>query len=356
MKNRSKKEKYIIIDKPTSLIADIKKSVTDTEKYLLWDKLAFSRMTHHRSILSIIHFICYTTNERSLTVKNYALNEYYPPMPKNMKWYKIYPVFLILVAFSSFGSLDTTIRYLESGIVNSYLISSVIISITEIILMIYLVINMPKLRISVYYVHQSLMIIEYVVFIFLTILTIFNAYTTNNTENLLDCIVFFIKIPFCILNYSYFYKRKYLFVYPTFIHLKENTQKKKCTINKKQPPCIDIPSLAFSDNDTIAKATIEYQKNMELYVKQKLIADFKKKAIILLLIIVTIAAVIGIMCYNKGFKDNQPIAKDRTPIVYVTKSGTKYHKRNCDYISNTAISISTRQAQQQGYTPCSRCY
>lgn len=43
--------------------------------------------------------------------------------------------------------------------------------------------------------------------------------------------------------------------------------------------------------------------------------------------------------------------------VYITKSGTKYHKQNCYYIkdSNTA-SLTVEQAEQQGYSPCAVCF
>lgn len=43
-------------------------------------------------------------------------------------------------------------------------------------------------------------------------------------------------------------------------------------------------------------------------------------------------------------------------IVYVTKTGTKYHKSNCSYLKNSKIEMSLTDAKAQGYTPCSRCY
>lgn len=42
-------------------------------------------------------------------------------------------------------------------------------------------------------------------------------------------------------------------------------------------------------------------------------------------------------------------------IVYITKSGTKYHAANCRYLSKSKISISLSDAIARGYTPCSRC-
>jgi len=43
-------------------------------------------------------------------------------------------------------------------------------------------------------------------------------------------------------------------------------------------------------------------------------------------------------------------------IVYTTKSGTKYHKQDCTYLSSSKIPISLEQAINEGKEPCSRCY
>lgn len=47
----------------------------------------------------------------------------------------------------------------------------------------------------------------------------------------------------------------------------------------------------------------------------------------------------------------QPI----TNMVYVTQTGTKYHRSGCQYLSANPIAISLSEAQAQGYTPCSVC-
>lgn len=41
--------------------------------------------------------------------------------------------------------------------------------------------------------------------------------------------------------------------------------------------------------------------------------------------------------------------------VYITESGTKYHRAGCQYLSKSCISISKSSAQSRGYTACSRC-
>lgn len=42
--------------------------------------------------------------------------------------------------------------------------------------------------------------------------------------------------------------------------------------------------------------------------------------------------------------------------VYVTASGTKYHREGCGYLKGTYSSLSLEEAVEEGYTPCSRCF
>jgi len=42
-------------------------------------------------------------------------------------------------------------------------------------------------------------------------------------------------------------------------------------------------------------------------------------------------------------------------IVYITKTGKKYHSEGCRYLSKSKIPISLKDAIKQGYTPCSVC-
>lgn len=43
-------------------------------------------------------------------------------------------------------------------------------------------------------------------------------------------------------------------------------------------------------------------------------------------------------------------------VVYVTKSGGKYHKDGCPYLKSSKIMISLEQAIAEGKEPCSRCF
>lgn len=42
-------------------------------------------------------------------------------------------------------------------------------------------------------------------------------------------------------------------------------------------------------------------------------------------------------------------------IVYVTKSGTKFHREDCKHLSKSKIPISLEQALKQGLEPCKAC-
>lgn len=43
-------------------------------------------------------------------------------------------------------------------------------------------------------------------------------------------------------------------------------------------------------------------------------------------------------------------------IVYITATGSKYHRSGCSYLSKSKISISLSSAKAKGYTACSRCF
>lgn len=42
--------------------------------------------------------------------------------------------------------------------------------------------------------------------------------------------------------------------------------------------------------------------------------------------------------------------------VYITETGSKYHRYGCQYLWNSCYSISKKNAIAQGYTACSRCW
>jgi hypothetical protein len=41
--------------------------------------------------------------------------------------------------------------------------------------------------------------------------------------------------------------------------------------------------------------------------------------------------------------------------VYITKTGSKYHRDNCRYLSKSKFATDLKEAKAHGYTPCSVC-
>jgi hypothetical protein len=56
----------------------------------------------------------------------------------------------------------------------------------------------------------------------------------------------------------------------------------------------------------------------------------------------------------------QPVPQQQTQtkeqIVYITKTGKKYHRDGCRYLSRSRIPIALKDAKANGYTPCSVCH
>jgi|HubBroStandDraft_6_1064221.scaffolds.fasta_scaffold35650_3 hypothetical protein len=52
----------------------------------------------------------------------------------------------------------------------------------------------------------------------------------------------------------------------------------------------------------------------------------------------------------------QPAAQDpQLQIVYVTRTGKKYHRSTCVHLRHGKISITLKEAKAKGYTPCRVC-
>lgn len=59
--------------------------------------------------------------------------------------------------------------------------------------------------------------------------------------------------------------------------------------------------------------------------------------------------------YDDGYDDGYADALGVQDPVYITFSGSKYHRSWCSYLSSSAILTSREEAIARGYTPCSRC-
>lgn len=64
--------------------------------------------------------------------------------------------------------------------------------------------------------------------------------------------------------------------------------------------------------------------------------------------------------YEDGYIDGQNLSMgdnyNGVSYVYVTATGSKYHKLGCQYLSSSCYKISYQEAAYDGYEPCSRCY
>ena len=54
-------------------------------------------------------------------------------------------------------------------------------------------------------------------------------------------------------------------------------------------------------------------------------------------------------------EESQPEASADDPIVYITRTGHKYHRDGCRHLSKSKIPIKRSEAKKRGYTPCSVC-
>ena len=50
-----------------------------------------------------------------------------------------------------------------------------------------------------------------------------------------------------------------------------------------------------------------------------------------------------------------PAAAADDTVVYITKTGKKYHRSSCRYLSKSKIKTTLKKARAQGYTPCKVC-
>lgn len=58
---------------------------------------------------------------------------------------------------------------------------------------------------------------------------------------------------------------------------------------------------------------------------------------------------------DSGNEDHSATTDNTSYQVYVTNTGSKYHRDGCSYLRQSKIPISKNDAVAQGYTPCSRC-
>lgn len=58
---------------------------------------------------------------------------------------------------------------------------------------------------------------------------------------------------------------------------------------------------------------------------------------------------------NGAVSKPKPPATDGVEEVYITNTGSKYHRGNCRHLKKSKIPISLKKAKSQGFTPCKVC-
>lgn len=76
-----------------------------------------------------------------------------------------------------------------------------------------------------------------------------------------------------------------------------------------------------------------------------------RRLLLLIVVLVTALPLVSFQQRHVHTYCEQPVSET----VYITRSGEKYHRTLCGYLSKSKIAIVLDQAKAAGYTPCSRC-
>ena len=79
----------------------------------------------------------------------------------------------------------------------------------------------------------------------------------------------------------------------------------------------------------------------------------KRKLLALLLALCL--SVSGLTACRSSAEDETTQIENIEDVVYITDTGTKYHAKGCQYLSQSCKEIDRSEAEDKGYTPCSRC-
>lgn len=58
---------------------------------------------------------------------------------------------------------------------------------------------------------------------------------------------------------------------------------------------------------------------------------------------------------SRSLLHNEPADDAQTIMVYVTRSGRKYHRKDCRYVRHARFSLTLAEAMEQGFEPCRVC-
>lgn len=75
-------------------------------------------------------------------------------------------------------------------------------------------------------------------------------------------------------------------------------------------------------------------------------------ALVVIVVVVSAGTIFTLGSVNEGTNGDTP---STSITVYVTKTGEKYHRAGCQYLSQSSIAKELRDAISLGYEPCSVC-
>jgi competence protein ComEC len=78
-----------------------------------------------------------------------------------------------------------------------------------------------------------------------------------------------------------------------------------------------------------------------------------RRILMLIVALGLLGAGLAVVPAQQPAPQQQPQTKEQT--VYITKTGKKYHRAGCRYLSNSKIPISLKDAKAKGCTGCSVC-
>lgn len=74
-----------------------------------------------------------------------------------------------------------------------------------------------------------------------------------------------------------------------------------------------------------------------------------------ILLPVVVSLLFGLACAGSQPQAARASASPKATVVYVTKTGAKYHVDGCRYLRQSRIPMKLEDAKKAGYTPCSVC-
>lgn len=115
--------------------------------------------------------------------------------------------------------------------------------------------------------------------------------------------------------------------------------------NKSYKPFGLIPDRDFSSDDVVLQLEYDYKINLPFTeaVDIKMVHTAVERA--------WINGSFGILTDKEEGLDLEPEGQ----VVFITRTGIRYHKGSCRYLRKSKIPVDMEQAEEDGYTPCKVC-